>query len=110
MGVHELAPRRDEILVALELPPAAPGNGYRKLKLGASSWPIATAAAAVGLEGAIVVLGGVSAAPIRIEARHPGELVVTVERPSRTRSRSAAYRAAVAAQLARRALEDALRR
>ncbi len=35
--VHELAPRPDEILVALELPPPAPGNGYRKLKLGASS-------------------------------------------------------------------------
>jgi len=109
VAVHELAPRRDEILVALELPPPAPGNGYRKLKLGASSWPIATAAAAVGPDRAIVVLGGVSATPIRIEARRPDELVVTVEHPLEDALAPAAYRAAVAAPLARRALEDALR-
>lgn len=108
--VHELAARRDEILVALELPPPAPGNGYRKLKLGASSWPIATAAAAVAPDGVIVVLGGVSATPIRIEARHADELTVTVEHPFEDALAPAAYRAAVAAPLARRALEDALRR
>jgi len=110
VGVHELAPRRDEILVALELPPPAPGNGYRKLKLGASSWPIATAAAAVGPERMLVVLGGVSASPIRIEALRPEELTVTVEHPFEDALAPAAYRAAVAAPLARRALEDALRR
>ena len=96
VAVHELAPRRDEILVALELPPAAPGNGYRKLKLGASSWPIATAAAAVGPDGAIVVLGGVSATPLRIEARHAEELSVTVAHPFEDALAPAAYRAAIA--------------
>ena len=123
-----LAP--DEILCALELPPPAGGHGYHKLKLGASSWPIATAAANVVLDadGRVtavrLALGGVAAVPLAVDldgvlvgaeptaealaaaAAYAGSIV---EEPWGDELAPASYRAAVAAPVARRALAAAAR-
>jgi carbon-monoxide dehydrogenase medium subunit len=118
-----------EILCAVELPPAAGGHRYEKLKLGASSWPIASAAACVELDGSgccravSLTLGGVSATPLCVDV----ESILLGAQPTAAALSAAAglaghavtapwgdvlapasYRAAVAAPLARRALEGAV--
>ena len=118
-----------EILCAIELERAAGGHGYEKLKLSAGSWPIATAAAAVDLDesgrftSATLTLGGVASTPLSV----PVGSVLFGELPDETALRAAAelagravgdpwadalapgaYRAAVAAPLARRALQGAV--
>ena len=61
---------RGELLTALELPVQTGTHGYVKLKRGASSWPIATAAA-VAVDGVLtrLVLGGVAGTPVELERR-----------------------------------------
>ena len=60
---------RGELLTALELPEQTGTHGYVKLKRGASSWPIATAAA-VAQDGVLtrLVLGGVAGTPVEVES------------------------------------------
>ena len=121
-----LAP--SEILCALELPAAAAGNGYQKLKLTAGSWPIATAAACMELDeegrccSATLTLGAVSATPLQV-AVEPALLGRTPTAPALRAAAALAaravtapwsdalapgsYRAAVAAPLAHRALAAA---
>jgi CO/xanthine dehydrogenase FAD-binding subunit len=130
-GATRTALAHDEVLTGLVIPAAPAGQqaGYRKLKRGSSSWPIATAAALVTLDGdgtcaaATLVLGGVAATPLFVDVA--GDLVG--HRPGTERLAAAAarvvvtdpwddvlapgaYRAAVAAPIARRALEDAFDR
>jgi CO/xanthine dehydrogenase FAD-binding subunit len=100
-----LAP--DELLVALVLPAPAPGTGagYVKLKRGASSWPIAVAAALVGPGATTLVLGGVAATPLIVDAGAVERIAVA--EPWSDALAAGEYRAAVAAPVARRALEMA---
>jgi carbon-monoxide dehydrogenase medium subunit len=114
--------REGEILTRVEFAvrPAARW-GYYKLKRSASSWPIATAAFVHGGQPRLV-LGGVSATPVHVDvgsvlAGRP-LLPDTIEEAARRAADSvftpwddelapAAYRAAVAGPVARRALEMA---
>ncbi|MGY1624289.1 FAD binding domain-containing protein [Geodermatophilus sp. SYSU D00965] len=118
-----------ELLAGFDLPSAAgAGHGYVKLKRGASSWPIATAAALVRLDAAGVctaatlVLGGVAAVPVRVDVAPlvgsvPGEAqlqataevaAAAVTEPWEDVLAPASYRAAVAGPVARRALAAAV--
>lgn len=119
-----------EILCALEVPACAGGHHYEKLKFGASSWPIASAAASVELDAAgrcraaSLALGGVGAIPLHVAvddlllgARPTADaLAAAAERAARAVTEPwadvlapASYRAAVASPVARRALEGAVR-
>jgi carbon-monoxide dehydrogenase medium subunit len=129
-GALQTGLAHEEVLVALAIPPAPAGQraGYRKLKRGASSWPIATAAALVTLDAvgvctaATLALGGVAAIPLLVDVA--ADLVGAAPTPERIAAAAAragaavvepwedvlapgAYRAAVAAPIARRALQDA---
>jgi CO/xanthine dehydrogenase FAD-binding subunit len=118
-----------ELLAGFVLPPALGAPGYVKLKRGASSWPIATAAAQIALDGdgrcraATLVLGAVAATPLRVDladalvGRAPDPDVLAdaaaragalVTEPWSDALAPGEYRAAVAAPVARRALEMAL--
>lgn len=119
-----------EILVAFEFPSRSrAGHGYHKLKRSASSWPIATAAALVELDGTgrcsavALVLGGVSATPLFVDlddlllgAEPTEERVAESARRAGSRVTDpwgdvlapASYRATVAAPVARRALTNAV--
>ncbi|MGH2872289.1 MAG: FAD binding domain-containing protein, partial [Solirubrobacteraceae bacterium] len=118
----------DELLCAFELPAHEGARpGYHKLKRGASSWPIATAAALVTRVGerctsARLALGAVAATPtvVDISAELVGAAVTAATLASAARAAAAAvtepwedelapaeYRAAVAEPVARRALEMA---
>jgi carbon-monoxide dehydrogenase medium subunit len=119
----------DEVITALEIPVAPAGQraGYHKLKRGSSSWPIATAAVLVTLDGdgtcteATLVMGGVAATPLVVDVA--AELVGHAPDAQRIAAAAARavvaepwddvlapgdYRAAVAAPVARRALQDAI--
>jgi carbon-monoxide dehydrogenase medium subunit len=122
--------RPGEILTGFDIPSArGTGHGYVKLKRGGSSWPIATAAALLRLDGdgvcraARLALGGVSAIPLLVDVgaalvglvpdpealRFAGRLAgAAVTEPYGDVLAPAEYRAAVAAPVARRALESAL--
>ncbi len=115
----------DELLCAFEVPAvSADGFGYIKLKRGASSWPIVTAAACARRDGDVcteirLVLGGAAATPLVVDvgeslvgaavtpamlaaaARLAGEAVVD---PWEDALASGDYRLAVAEPVARRAL------
>jgi CO/xanthine dehydrogenase FAD-binding subunit len=93
-----------ELLTALEIPAQAGPHGYCKLKRGAGSWPIATAAA-IAVGGAVtrLVLGGVAGTPLDVDPAG----AVHVEDPWDDELAPGAYRAAVAAPLARRAMAGA---
>jgi aerobic carbon-monoxide dehydrogenase medium subunit len=118
---------RDEVLSAFEIPRTGAGVGYYKLKRGASSWPIVTAAALVKLQhgactSARLVLGAVAATPIvvdvsqalvgspvdrsSLQAAQRAAALAVVE-PWEDVLASGEYRAAVAGPVARRALEMA---
>jgi CO/xanthine dehydrogenase FAD-binding subunit len=118
---------RDEVLSAFEIPRTGAGVGYYKLKRGASSWPIVTAAALVKLRhgactSARLVLGAVAATPIvvdvsqalvgspvdrsSLQAAQRAAALAVVE-PWEDVLASGEYRAAVAGPVARRALEMA---
>lgn len=120
-----------EVLTAFELPaPAAAGtgHGYAKLRRGAGSWPIATAAATVTLADGrctdvTLALGAVAGTPLLVDVSdllagsEPGPRALSdaarvageaVSEPFADELAPAAYRAAVAAPIARRALERAL--
>ncbi|MCW2698127.1 MAG: hypothetical protein JWR62_3212 [Modestobacter sp.] len=63
-----------EVLVGVAVPSAVgAGHGYVKLKRGGSSWPIATAAALLRLDGhgvcreVSLVLGAVTATPLWVD-------------------------------------------
>ncbi|MGY1692059.1 FAD binding domain-containing protein [Geodermatophilus sp. SYSU D01105] len=128
-GASRSAVGAGELLVGFDLPSAAgAGSGYVKLKRGASSWPIATAAALVRLDDAgtctdaTLVLGGVAAVPVRADVSSlvgsvPGETelraaadlaAAAVPEPWEDVLAPASYRAAVAAPVARRALAAAV--
>jgi aerobic carbon-monoxide dehydrogenase medium subunit len=93
-----------ELLTALEIPAQAGPHGYVKLKRGASSWPIATAAAvAAGGSVTRLVLGGVAGTPLDLDPAG----AVEVDDPWDDELAPGAYRAAVAAPLARRAMAAA---
>jgi carbon-monoxide dehydrogenase medium subunit len=117
----------DEVVSAFEIPRSGPGVGYHKLKRGASSWPIVTAAALVSLQdGACtavrLVLGAAAATPIVVDLSAV-LLGSAVDRSALQAAQQAAaaavidpwedvlapgeYRAAVAGPVARRALEMA---
>jgi aerobic carbon-monoxide dehydrogenase medium subunit len=98
---------RDELLIALELPVQTGTHGYVKLKRGASSWPIATAAA-VAQDGVLtrLVLGGVAGTPIEIESEDG--TTTEIEDPWDDELAPASYRVAVAAPLAARARRKAI--
>jgi carbon-monoxide dehydrogenase medium subunit len=120
-----------ELLTGLEVPSTTgAGTGYVKLKRGGSSWPIATAAAVLHLDdvgvctAAVLVLGGVSATPVRVDAaavlvgRVPDAAALTeaaaraaaaVTDPYDDVLAPGSYRAAVAGPVARRALTQAAR-
>lgn len=119
-----------ELLTGFSVPSAAgAGSGYVKLKRGGSSWPIATAAALVRLDGdgvcrqVTLVLGAVTATPLRVDVAAalvgtvPGDDAVreaaqlagaAVDEPWDDLLAPGSYRAAVAAPIARRALTRAL--
>jgi len=74
VGAEQTALRSNEIVVALEFTSASGLHvGYSKLKHGASSWPIITAAAVLrgangtGWSAAAVTLGGIAGAPLSID-------------------------------------------
>jgi aerobic carbon-monoxide dehydrogenase medium subunit len=120
-----------ELICGFDVPSAeGTGQGYVKLKRGASSWPIATAAALLRLDeagvctAATLVLGGVAAAPVPVDVapllvgRVPDPTALAEAAALAGRSvvdpwddllAPAGYRAAVAAPVARRALTSALR-
>jgi aerobic carbon-monoxide dehydrogenase medium subunit len=81
-------------------------HGYVKLKRGASSWPIATAAA-VAQDGVLtrLVLGGVAGTPVEVESE---DGTVEIADPWDDELAPGAYRAAVAAPLAARARRKAI--
>jgi carbon-monoxide dehydrogenase medium subunit len=97
---------KGELLTALELPVQSGTHGYVKLKRGASSWPIATAAA-VAQDGVLtrLVLGGVAGTPVEVESE---DGTVEIADPWDDELAPAAYRAAVAAPLAARARRKAI--
>jgi carbon-monoxide dehydrogenase medium subunit len=97
---------KGELLTALELPVQSGTHGYVKLKRGASSWPIATAAA-VAQDGVLtrLVLGGVAGTPVEVESK---DGTVEIADPWDDELAPAAYRAAVAAPLAARARRKAI--
>jgi aerobic carbon-monoxide dehydrogenase medium subunit len=97
---------KGELLTALELPMQSGTHGYVKLKRGASSWPIATAAA-VAQDGVLtrLVLGGVAGTPVEVESE---DGTVEIADPWDDELAPAAYRAAVAAPLAARARRKAI--
>jgi aerobic carbon-monoxide dehydrogenase medium subunit len=119
-----------EVLAGFDVPSAADaGHGYVKLKRGGSSWPIATAAALVRLDGdgvcreVSLVLGAVTATPLRVDVaaalvgvapgdddlREAAQLAgAAVEDPWDDLLAPGSYRAAVAAPIARRALTMAV--
>lgn len=120
----------EEVLSAVELPgpgAAGTGHGYVKLRRGAGSWPIATAAATVTVaEGRCsevrLALGAVAATPLLVDVSdalaglEPGPAALSdaarlagqaVSEPFADELAPAAYRAMVAAPIARRALERA---
>jgi carbon-monoxide dehydrogenase medium subunit len=128
------APEPGEILTAIVIPEAHGAVGYDKLKLCESSWPIATAAAVLadGAPGAgagagaggNVTLGGVARTPLRIDLADvqdtEGAGGISVERidavvaerlddPWDDELAPGSYRRAVAAVIARRAIERATR-
>jgi carbon-monoxide dehydrogenase medium subunit len=120
-----------ELLIGLELPATTGGGtGYVKIKRGGSSWPIATAAAVLRCDdagvctSAVLVLGGVSATPVRVDAaavlvgRVPdaaalaeaaARAAAAVTDPYDDVLAPGSYRAAVAGPVARRALTQAAR-
>jgi CO/xanthine dehydrogenase FAD-binding subunit len=118
-----------ELIVGFALPAADGAPGYVKLKRGAGSWPIATAAAGLALDHAgrcaavTLVLGAVAATPVRVDlsagligqapdgpalADAAVHAAAAVAEPWSDALAPAEYRAAVAAPVARRALEMAL--
>lgn len=119
----------DEIIVAFELDPA-PGarSGYVKLKRGQSSWPIATAACLLWLDGdgrcerVALALGGVAEVPLLVDVSGPlvgtppterslahaaGLVRDAVSEPWGDVLAPPEYRKAVAGPVARRAIEMA---
>jgi carbon-monoxide dehydrogenase medium subunit len=126
-GPMRTAVGRDEVLSAFEIPRSGAGAGYHKLKRGASSWPIVTAAALVKLQdgactSARLVLGAVAAMPIVVDVS-PALVGSPADHSSLRAAEQAAalavvdpwedvlapreYRAAVAGPVARRALQMA---
>jgi len=98
---------RGELLTALELPVQTGTHGYVKLKRGASSWPIATAAA-VAVDGVLtrLVLGGVAGTPVELEPEDA--TMAEIHDPWDDELAPAAYRVAVAGPLAARARRKAI--
>jgi CO/xanthine dehydrogenase FAD-binding subunit len=98
---------RGELLTALELPVQTGTHGYVKLKRGASSWPIATAAA-VAVDGVLMrlVLGGVAGTPVELEPEDA--TMAEIHDPWDDELAPAAYRVAVAGPLAARARRKAI--
>jgi carbon-monoxide dehydrogenase medium subunit len=118
-----------EVLVGFDVPIAPRwGAGYVKLKRGAGSWPIATAAALVDVDvdgrctHATLVLGAVSATPLVVELHavlvgeraDPPALAAAAQRaaaaltdPWSDALAPGSYRAAVVGPIARRALQMA---
>jgi carbon-monoxide dehydrogenase medium subunit len=98
---------RGELLTSLELPVQTGTHGYVKLKRGASSWPIATAAA-MAQDGVVtrLVLGGVAGTPVEVGAQDGA--ATEIEDPWDDELAPAAYRVAVAAPLAARARRKAI--
>jgi len=98
---------RGELLTALELPVQIGTHGYVKLKRGASSWPIATAAA-VAVDGVLtrLVLGGVAGTPVELEPEDA--TMAEIHDPWDDELAPAAYRVAVAGPLAARARRKAI--
>jgi carbon-monoxide dehydrogenase medium subunit len=104
--VEDLILGQREILTALYVPTTAAAAGYAKLKRGASSWPIATAAALVSPDGsARLVLGAVAARPVVVDL---ADVSLAVTEPLDDALAPGWYRAAVAPVVARRALAQAL--
>jgi carbon-monoxide dehydrogenase medium subunit len=94
-----------ELLTALEIPVQAGTHGYCKLKRGASSWPIATAAAiAAGGRVTRLVLGGVAGTPVDVDPDGGPEIA----EPWEDELAPGAYRAAVAGPIAARATAKAM--
>jgi len=94
-----------ELLTALEIPHQTGTHGYVKLKRGASSWPIATAAAlADGGRVTRLVLGGVAGTPVEVDPDGAPE----IGEPWDDELAPGAYRAAVAGPLAARAVRMAM--
>ncbi len=96
-----------ELLTALEIPVQPGTHGYVKLKRGASSWPIATAAA-LAQDGAVtrLVLGGVAGTPVEVDVAAGGS--PAIDDPWDDELAPGSYRAAVAAPVAERAMRKAL--
>lgn len=124
-GAMRTTLRRDEILVGFEIEQPGGGHGYHKLKRAAGSWPIATAAAILRLDGdglidrATLVLGGVCATPLVVPVadvmaghRIDDDLIAAaaqcaadaVTEPWCDELATGRYRAAVAGPVAHRAL------
>ncbi len=97
---------RGELLTELEVPVQAGTHGYVKLKRGASSWPIATAAA-LAQDGVVtrLVLGGVAGTPVEVG---PDGGPPEIGEPWDDELAPGSYRAAVAAPLAARAMRKAI--
>jgi CO/xanthine dehydrogenase FAD-binding subunit len=129
VGPMRAAVEPGELLVALELAPlGGRAAGYHKVKRGGSSWPIATGAALVALDAAgrctdaALVLGAVAGTPLRVDLSEtlvgqrvtPAVLAAASERagalvrePWSDALAPGAYRQAIAAPVARRALQMA---
>ncbi|MEA2180654.1 MAG: aerobic carbon-monoxide dehydrogenase medium subunit [Solirubrobacteraceae bacterium] len=96
----------DELLTAVEIPAQSGTHGYVKLKRGASSWPIATAAA-LAQDGVVtrLVLGGVAGTPLEVDVARG---VPDIEDPWDDELAPGSYRAAVAGPVAARAMRKAI--
>ncbi|HEX3803513.1 MAG TPA: FAD binding domain-containing protein [Solirubrobacteraceae bacterium] len=123
-GAMRTSLQSGELVTAFELPRWSSGAGYVKLKRYASSWPIVTASAGVTIRDGVcvaarLVLGGAAARPIVVDvtAVFVGEHVTpetidgaaqaaadAVTEPWEDALAPGAYRAAIAAPAARRAL------
>jgi aerobic carbon-monoxide dehydrogenase medium subunit len=91
----------------------APKAGYCKVKHATGSWPIATASAVPGDDGAVTItLGAVQAVPVRFSIADrddiPGLVRTLVTDPWSDVLAPGSYRAAIAGVVARRALADLL--
>jgi carbon-monoxide dehydrogenase medium subunit len=95
-----------ELITELEIPAQRGTHGYVKLKRGASSWPIATAAA-LAHDGVVtrLVLGAVAGRPVEVDLAHG---IPAIADPWEDELAPGAYRAAVAGPVGARAMRRAI--
>lgn len=108
-GYYETALADDELLAELRLRPLPPGQAaaYDKFTaLSAEDWPLAGVTAVVGPGQARLVVGAVGDRPLALSGDDPAAAAAAVDPPDDLHG-SAAYKRAIVAHCAGRALERA---